>query len=161
MKHLAYIGFGANLGDREANCKRALTLIEKSEGVRVAACSRFYLTEPVGVESEEWFVNGAAALETTLSPELLLDLLLRIELEMGRVRSMQGSARTLDLDLLFYDAVVKNSPGLIIPHPRVQDRRFVLIPLCDIAPDYVHPLLHQTVARLLDRCPDQKAVRAL
>ena len=161
MKHRAYIGFGANLGDRKANCQKALKLLDGSEGVRVAACSRLYWTEPVGVESQEWFVNAAAALQTTLSPESLLDLLMRIEGEMGRVRSQPGAPRTIDLDLLFYNDVVKNGPGLVIPHPRIQERRFVLAPLCEIATNYLHPVFHLTVAQLLARCQDHKAVQLL
>lgn len=161
MNNLAYIGLGSNLGAREANCRKALMLLGNSEGVRVSACSSMYWTEPVGIESVEWFVNAAAALETTLSPEELLHLLMHIEAEMGRTRREPGAPRTIDLDLLFYNDVVKKSPGLIIPHPRIQDRRFVLVPLHDIAPDYVHPVLHQTVEQLLARCPDSKAVQLL
>jgi len=127
----------------------------------VAACSRLYLTEPVGVKSPEWFINGAAALETTRSPEFLLDLLMCIEAEMGRVRTRPEAPRIIDLDLLFYNDLVKKSPGLIIPHPRIQERRFVLAPLHDIASDYVHPVLHQTVAQLLDRCPNRNSVQLL
>lgn len=161
MKSLAYIGFGANLGDRESNCRKALVLLDAAKGVRVAACSRLYWTEPVQVESTEWFVNGAAALETTLSPEDLLGLLLRIEAEMGRERSRAGASRTIDLDLLFYDDIVRKRPGLSVPHPRIQERKFVLVPLHDIAPSFVHPVLRQTVAQLLERCPDQNTVQLL
>ncbi|MBW2145556.1 MAG: 2-amino-4-hydroxy-6-hydroxymethyldihydropteridine diphosphokinase [Deltaproteobacteria bacterium] len=161
MKKLAYIGIGANLGERESNCRKALVLLDGAEGVRIVASSPLYWTEPVGVESIEWFVNGAAALETPLSPESLLALLLRIEAEMGRDRSRHGAPRTIDLDLLFYNNTVKKSPGLIVPHPRIQERRFVLAPLHDIAPNYVHPILHQTVAQLLEQCPDNKTVQLL
>ena len=161
MKHVAYIGFGANLGEREAQCRRALALLDKEPGIRVRVCSPLYLTEPVGMEGAEWFINGAAALETTLSPEDLLNRMLRIEAEMGRDRSQPLSPRTIDLDLLFYNDRVVQRPGLIIPHPHIQERRFVLSPLNSIAADYVHPVLKQTVAQLLDRCQGDKHVQLL
>ncbi len=136
-------------------------LLDAAKGVRVVACSRLYWTEPVGVESTVWFINGAASLETNLSPKDLLGSLLRIEAEMGRERSLPGAPRTIDLDLLFYNDKVIKSPGLSVPHPRIQERKFVLVPLYDIAPNYVHPVLRQTVAQLLEQCPDRNTVQLL
>ncbi len=112
--------------------------------------SSWYLTEPIGLEDLEWFVNGVVLLETHLPPEDLMAQLLRIETLMGRERTVKWGPRIIDLDLLSYDRLIMNKPHLSLPHPFLERRRFVLEPMAEIAPDYVHPVLQKTIARLKD-----------
>jgi dihydroneopterin aldolase/2-amino-4-hydroxy-6-hydroxymethyldihydropteridine diphosphokinase len=108
------------------------------------------MTEPVGLEDPEWFINGVVLLETPLPPESLMQRMLDIETTLGRERSVKWGPRTIDLDLLAYDQVIMDRPGLILPHPFLEKRRFVLEPLAEIAPDFIHPVLKKTAARLRD-----------
>jgi 2-amino-4-hydroxy-6-hydroxymethyldihydropteridine diphosphokinase len=117
--------------------------------------SSWYRTEPVGLEDPEWFVNGVVLLETPLSPEDLMAQLLRIETSMGRERTVKWGPRVIDLDLLSYDRLIMNKPHLILPHPFLEKRRFVLEPMAEIAPDYVHPVMQKTIARLRDELSAQ------
>lgn len=131
----AYVGLGANLGDREATIRRALGALAAAPGVELAAVSQLRETEPVGYVDQPLFLNGAAALETTLEPRELLELLLRIERELGRTRTgPRYGPRTIDLDLLLYDGIRLREPGLTIPHPNVHERAFVLEPLAELDP---------------------------
>jgi 2-amino-4-hydroxy-6-hydroxymethyldihydropteridine diphosphokinase len=137
----AYVALGANLGDREATIRAALAELEAAEGVEVVAVSSLADTDPVGAVEQPRFLNGAAALETTLGPRALLDLLLALERRFGRVREgvpAQGP-RTLDLDLVLYDDAEIDEPGLAIPHPRLCERRFVLEPLAELDPSLEVP----------------------
>jgi 2-amino-4-hydroxy-6-hydroxymethyldihydropteridine diphosphokinase len=137
----AYVALGANLGDRERTIRRALGELDAAEGVRVSAVSALIETEPVGYLDQPRFLNGAAALETTLAPRELLDLLLAVERRFGRVREgapPQGP-RPLDLDLLLYEGLELDEPGLRIPHPRLHERRFVLEPLAELDPSLKVP----------------------
>jgi 2-amino-4-hydroxy-6-hydroxymethyldihydropteridine diphosphokinase len=137
----AYVALGANLGDREATIRAALRELGEMPGVRVTAVSRLRETEPVGRLDQPAFLNGAAALETTLGPRALLELLLELERRHGRVREgapAQGP-RTLDLDLLLYGAARIDEPGLTVPHPRLHERAFVLEPLADLDPSLEVP----------------------
>jgi 2-amino-4-hydroxy-6-hydroxymethyldihydropteridine diphosphokinase len=137
---LAYIGLGANLGEREETIRRALELLREAPGVRVARVSSVLETEPVGYLDQPRFVNAAAALETSLRPRELLELLLRIERELGRTRTgPRFGPRTIDLDVLLYGDEVVDEPGLSIPHPRLHERRFALEPLAELDRELVVP----------------------
>jgi len=136
----AFVGIGANLGDRERTLRLALRLLGDRDGVTVAAVSSLRETAPVGYRDQPFFLNGAARLETALSPRELLRALLDVERELGRDRSgPRFGPRTVDLDLLLYDGVELDEPGLVVPHPRLHERRFVLEPLAELAPGLVVP----------------------
>ncbi len=136
----AYIGLGANLGPREATLLRAVDLLAAEPGIVVLELSSFRETDPVGVTDQPRFVNGAVAVETTLSPRELLDALLRVERELGRTRDGERwGPRTLDLDLLVYADEVVDEEGLRVPHPRLHERRFALEPLAELEPELEIP----------------------
>lgn len=156
MLTTAYIGLGSNIGDKRGTCLQALELLCKAG--RVTKVSSFYCTEPVGRRDQEDFVNAVAELETGLSPEQLLAACRAIEDELGRRRTVHWGPRTIDLDILLYGDQVVESSGLTIPHPFLTSRGFVLIPLCEIAPQAVHPILHKTAARLLQELKDPHRV---
>jgi 2-amino-4-hydroxy-6-hydroxymethyldihydropteridine diphosphokinase len=131
----AYLGVGANLGDREGTIRRALDLLGGSPGVEVVAVSTLRETDPIGYVDQPRFLNGAAELETTLPPRKLLEQLLAVERQLGRERTgPRFGPRTIDLDLLLYDELVLDEPGLTLPHPRLHERRFALEPLAELAP---------------------------
>jgi 2-amino-4-hydroxy-6-hydroxymethyldihydropteridine diphosphokinase len=136
----AYVGLGANLGDREATIRAAAEALAAEDRIEVVAVSTLRETEPVGVGEHPLFLNGAAALETALSAQELLDRLLEIEQRFGRVRTPgEHGPRTLDLDLLLYGDEAIDEPGLTVPHPRLHERRFVLEPLAELDPGLVIP----------------------
>ena len=136
----AYVGLGANLGDRERTLREAVDALGAGEGIEVVAVSTLRKTEPVGVGQQPRFLNGAAALDTTLESRELLDRLLDVEQRFGRVRVPgEHGPRTLDLDLLLYGDEQIDEPGLTVPHPRLHERRFVLEPLAELAPGLVIP----------------------
>lgn len=136
---LAYIALGANLGDPAATVNAAFAALDRLPHSRLLAKSALYRTAPVGIADQPEFVNAAARLETTLAPEALLDALLDIEQAFGRVRAERNGPRTLDLDLLLYDELCLATPRLILPHPRLHLRAFVLQPLAELAPDLALP----------------------
>ncbi len=146
----AYIGIGSNLGEPKAQCREAVSRMRALPETRLKALSPWYSSRPVGVEDQAWFVNGVAGLETRLTPAELLEGLLRIEADMGRVRNRRWEARIIDLDLLLYGSRRIREGGLEVPHPRLHERRFVLVPLADLAPTLVPPGLGVSVRRLLD-----------
>jgi 2-amino-4-hydroxy-6-hydroxymethyldihydropteridine diphosphokinase len=153
-----FLGLGSNLGDRESAIKGALTRLA-ARGFRTTLKSSLWLTEPVGGPPQGWFLNAVAGGETPLAPETLLEACLATEREMGRVRAERNGPRTIDVDILFFGDERLAAPGLVIPHPRLHERRFVLEPLAEIAPGFVHPALGLTVCELLARCPDTSVVR--
>jgi 2-amino-4-hydroxy-6-hydroxymethyldihydropteridine diphosphokinase len=149
-KHNAYIGLGSNLGLREKNIAAALNALQTTRDIEVVKVSRLYETEPVGGPAgQSPFINAAAHVKTTLSPERLLGLCLAIEESLGRKRDVHWGPRTIDLDLLCYDQEIIVSPELTLPHPMMHERRFVMEPLAEIAPALMHPVLEQTAAELL------------
>jgi 2-amino-4-hydroxy-6-hydroxymethyldihydropteridine diphosphokinase len=151
MSHTAYIGAGSNIGDKLSNCKKGIEALVKSVKATLKKQSRFYRTEPVGFKDQDWFINVVVKLETDLDPFQLLNELKSIERSVGRVHNpIKFGPRVLDLDILFYDDLVTNASGLIIPHPRMHKRRFVIKPICDIDPKIVHPLLKKDMQYLLD-----------
>ena len=132
----AYVGLGANLGRREITIQRAVNLLAAEQGIELVEQSALRETDPVGVVDQPTFLNGVVALDTTLSPRELLETLLRVERELGRTRDGERwGPRTIDLDLLVHGAEVVDEPGLRVPHPRLHERRFVLEPLAELAPD--------------------------
>lgn len=155
---VVYIALGSNVGDRAAMLERAIAAMTFA-GIRVLRQSSFYVTEPVDAPGQAWFLNAVVEAQTTLLPLQLLHALLRIERELGRRRIALHGPRTIDLDILFYGSSVIRSRELEVPHPRLRDRRFVLVPLAQIAPDFRHPALHKSVARLLADTPDRSELR--
>jgi 2-amino-4-hydroxy-6-hydroxymethyldihydropteridine diphosphokinase len=152
----AYIAIGSNQGDRIDYCNKAITAITKFAVIK--SLSSVYETEPVGVTDQPDFINCVVEIETGLGPYELLCSLLDIENKLGRKRVDAGGPRTIDLDLIFYDAVVIQGEDLIIPHPRAHLRRFVLEPLHEIAPDFIHPILKVSVSKLLHDLEETKRV---
>lgn len=155
-----YIGLGSNLGDRRAQLDRGLDALARA-GFTVDARSALYLTEPVDAPPQDWFVNAVAAGHTRLSPEELLTACLEVERAQGRERVVHHGPRTLDLDILIYGDELRQGPPLTLPHPRMHERRFVLTPLCELAPDLRHPRLNVSMRELLARCPDDSRVQRL
>ena len=147
----AFVGLGANLGDRERTIAEAVRLLSERDGITVVAVSSLRETDPVGVVDQPRFLNGAVLVETESSPRELLDALLAVEHELGRVRDRRWGPRTIDLDLLVYGEVRLDEPGLTVPHPRLHERRFALEPLAELDPGLVIPGLgpvRDLVARL-------------
>jgi GTP cyclohydrolase-4 len=152
-----YLGLGSNLGDREQNVARALDLM--AQRVKVEERSSLYVTEPVDHKDQPLFLNMVCRVRTSLSPEDLLGLVKRIEAALGRKPSFVNGPRPIDIDILFYGDRVVNIPHLVIPHPRVQERAFVLVPLAQIAPRLVHPVTGRTVSEMAEGLRNLSGVR--
>jgi len=155
----AYLSLGSNIGNRESYLGDAIARL-RALG-RVAAISSLYETEPVEFTDQPWFLNCVVLLETNATPAQLLANLLAIEQEMGRVRNQEKGPRTIDIDILLFGETTLDSPELTIPHPAMHQRRFVLEPLAEIAPEIQHPILKETMRRLLEELPAGQIVRKL
>jgi 2-amino-4-hydroxy-6-hydroxymethyldihydropteridine diphosphokinase len=155
--HTAYLLLGSNLGDTRHNLRDALARLGNHGVIRTE--SLVYRSAAWGNTSMPDFLNMTVEFHTSLLPDSLLSTALNIETAMGRTRSGKWEARLIDIDILFYDNLVVNSPGLIIPHPEIQNRRFTLVPLSEIAADLIHPVSKRTIRELLQSCPDVLAVK--
>ena len=159
MRKVAYLSLGSNTGNRATNLQAAIGRL--SHVGNVVALSSFYETEPVEFTPQPWFLNCAVELETTQTPQELLQAALTIEREMGRARTQEKGPRNIDIDILLVDDAVVDEKGLKIPHPGLTSRRFVLEPLAEIAPEARHPVLNKTVRELLAALPAGQTVRKL
>jgi len=152
---MVYLGLGSNLGDLKKN------LITACQAFDVRNKSSIYETEPVGYLDQSWFLNMVIEIESDDTPHQLLLYCQSVETKMGRIREIPKGPRTIDIDILFYDELVIQERNLIIPHPEIPNRRFVLEPLNEIAPAFIHPVMKVSIAELLRRCPDDSAVQKL
>jgi 2-amino-4-hydroxy-6-hydroxymethyldihydropteridine diphosphokinase len=157
MPNLVYLSLGSNVGDREKHLREAIERLE-TEG-HIVSVSALYETEPVEFTGQAWFLNCAVALETRDTPEHLMAAILRMEKQMGRQRMQRKGPRTIDIDILLFGEAILDSPALTVPHPAMHQRRFVLQPLAEIAPEGRHPVLKKTIRELLEALPAGQAVQ--
>jgi len=158
MNQTVYIALGTNLGERLANLRKAIESMPPK--ITVLAESHVYETPPWGFEDQPAFLNLVVKAETELEPEPLLKYLKQLEVELGREQNFRWGPRLIDLDILFYDDLVLDSPPLAIPHPRLHERAFVLVPLADVAPDLIHPVFQRSVSDLLAEVDTQGITRS-
>jgi 2-amino-4-hydroxy-6-hydroxymethyldihydropteridine diphosphokinase len=154
----AYIGIGSNMDDPRRNCLDALDRMGRIDDCRIISVSGLYLTEPVGVKTREWYINGAVSISTGLSAYDLIRKLLDIEKDMGRVRTIKWGPRIIDLDILLFGRDIINDKILTVPHPMMHLRRFVMAPMADLAPDLMHPVLERTMIELYREIPPDNQV---
>ncbi|MEM9925018.1 MAG: 2-amino-4-hydroxy-6-hydroxymethyldihydropteridine diphosphokinase [Cyanobacteria bacterium P01_D01_bin.50] len=145
----AAVGLGSNLGESLTTLENAIQTLNETTGITLISHSEWYTTKPVGGPPQPDYVNACALLKVELDPHKLLETLLEIEQQFGRVRKERWGARTLDLDLILYDDLILNTPNLQIPHPRMKERAFVLVPLAEIAPNWIEPVSKKTITQLL------------
>ncbi|MTI83302.1 MAG: 2-amino-4-hydroxy-6-hydroxymethyldihydropteridine diphosphokinase [Firmicutes bacterium] len=138
-KEIAFLGLGSNMGDKEGNIKKALEMLKDESGIDIERVAPFYRTAPVGYTQQDWFLNTVAQIQTTLKPDNLLAQILWTEDFLGRKRQIRWGPRVVDLDILMYGLHVIREPGLEVPHPRMLERAFVMVPLADLAPDLLLP----------------------
>ena len=155
----AYILLGGNLGDRTGNQRKAAGMLSGKD-IKIIARSSLYETEPWGFEHDIYFLNRVLKIDTLLKPVELLERILRIEKNMGREKTDNlYSSRIIDIDILFYDDKIIKTDQLIIPHPKIHERMFALVPMAEIDPEYIHPVLKKSINTLMDECNDNKQVR--
>jgi len=157
---IAYLAFGSNLGDRKGYLKNAVQAL-RQRGITIIRLASIYETAPKGLETQPWFLNSAALCHADCDPARLLEVCLTIERENERIRDDSNGPRTLDIDIILYGDRVINEPQLTIPHPRFAERRFVLVPVAEVAADLVDPISGKSIATLLAECTDQGDVRRL
>jgi 2-amino-4-hydroxy-6-hydroxymethyldihydropteridine diphosphokinase len=158
---ICYIGIGSNLGDALKNCQYAVENLSRIEGIELKRSSSFYKTEPIGIENQNLFINAVVEIRTVLSARNLFLALQNIEKDMGRKRKVKGGPRIIDLDLLFYGQDVIREADLVVPHPEIHKRRFVLVPLCEISSYFIHPAFSVSIRGLKDRLNDNKMVEMI
>ncbi len=161
MGHIASIGIGSNIGDKLNNCEKAISEILKADRHKLLAKSSFFKTEPVGYSSQDWFVNGVIKIQTDLEGPELLRTLKAIEFRLGRTPTLRWGPRIIDLDILFFDDIELHTEELHIPHPLIQDRKFVLAPLAEIDRSFVHPVLKKTIQELLNNLKEDQRVERI
>ncbi|MBV7276966.1 2-amino-4-hydroxy-6-hydroxymethyldihydropteridine diphosphokinase [Clostridium sp. PL3] len=154
--HTSYIAIGSNMGDKESNLNSAIELINSSDSIKVVKISKFYETEPVGYLDQDSFLNGALEVKTLLTPSKLIKFLLEKEKDLKRERMIKWGPRTIDLDIILYDNLITCDEDIIIPHPRMHERLFVLKPLSDIAPYIMHPILNKRIVELMNKISENK-----
>lgn len=152
-----FLGIGCNLGDRERNLEQAKKLL----ALNILKTSSLYETEPVGYLDQPWFLNAAIQVGEGLTARELLTRCQSVEQQMGRKRDIPKGPRTMDIDILFYGELILNEPDLTLPHPAIAERRFVLNPMAEIAPDFIHPVLKKTIQQMLLECPDHSGIRRI
>lgn len=157
MTKTVYLGLGSNIGDRERYLERAVEELA-SDDLRITRVSPLYETEPVEFTGQAWFLNQAVEASTELFPMQLLGRVARVERALGRVRTVPKGPRTIDIDILFFGRAIVRAAKLEIPHPAIAERRFVLVPLADLAPDLRHPITRKTVREMRDAAPPAKVV---
>ena len=161
---IAYLSLGSNLGDRVGFVQQATSLLSADEKIKLVSTSSFYETEPWHFKTDNWFVNAVIIISTSYYPEELLKVCLRVESQLGRKRDQESgyNDRTIDIDILFYDDKIidehSNGIELTIPHPHVHERAFVLVPLLEVAPAYIHPVLKKSISDIYDDIDDPEAV---
>ena len=151
----AYIAFGSNIGDREANINRAFEVLKQK--IKIIKTSSLYETKPMYLENQEWFLNGAAKVDTELKPKELLGFLKSTEKKLGRKEAGRNGPRIIDLDILFYGDQILNENDLHVPHPKIQERAFVLVPLAEIEPNLIHPVYKKSISKLLSELKYDKS----
>jgi 2-amino-4-hydroxy-6-hydroxymethyldihydropteridine diphosphokinase len=158
---ICFIGIGSNMAEPENRCREAIDRISRMEGLKPERVSSFYRTEPVGLTVQEWFVNAVCEIRTLLAPRRLHQNLKDMEIRMGRTETVKWGPRVIDLDLLLYSQDIIKEEDLVIPHPELHKRRFVLVPLCEIAPYVIHPTFGVSMKGLLDRLQDHHIVERM
>ena len=158
MRHIAYIGIGSNVGDKARQCERGISEILKLDRHRLLARSSLYKTQPIGYTKQDWFINLVIKVETEMDAPALLCSLKEIETRLGRVKTLRWGPRAIDLDILFFNDHQIQTDELTVPHPLIQDRRFVLVPLAEIDPHFTHPVLKETIQQLLERFKEDQEV---
>jgi 2-amino-4-hydroxy-6-hydroxymethyldihydropteridine diphosphokinase len=161
MGHITYIGIGSNLGDKINQCKKAISEILKVDQHKLLAKSSLFKTQPIGYNSQDWFVNGVIKIETDLEPLDLLRMLRTIESRLGRKETFRWRPRPIDLDILLFDEKEIKMEELQIPHPLMHERQFVLVPLAEIDRSLIHPVLKKTIQELLENIKEDQGVEKL